>query len=187
MNLPVWPEYYRNRAEEYQNSRIIFAALFAVGIILEMLMLVFKWDYCLILGFCLIAFAICGWIQCAWERKNVLLEINLEETQIAVLDHYGKRIRTAEYNSISNLEVREIQLLEKPKGSRFQGEPVRCKLIFLYLDSATYFRDLKLPLNAPIDGKELFFHSQCIALDYNDEAWDFLTEKSKEYMELEQT
>ena len=80
MNLPVWPEYYRNRAEEYQISRIIFGALFAAGIVLEILMLFFKWDYCLVLGFCLIAFAICGWIQCAWERKNVLLEINLEET-----------------------------------------------------------------------------------------------------------
>lgn len=183
MNFPMWPEYYRTRALEWQDKKFEARIFFCVGIGSWIPYLLFRWDIFLLPGLLLPFFAFIMFARIKRERDNVLLSIRIGENAVDVMDTSNDIRKSVEYRYIHKMEIREIQISQSPKNSRYQGEPINCKLIFLYIDGTYNFSDLNLREYLIRRGQiyymdeDVFFHPGCIALAYDDDAWELLSRK----------
>lgn len=173
MIFPMWPEYYRVRAREALGSRAEIAAYFCAGVVCVLLTILFQWFICLVMGPVLIILAIFAWLDLRWKRENEFLNVRLNDASIDILDANSNVLRSTAYHDVRRAEVRTLKMHERIRQGRL--ELTRdCELIMIYIDGARCFDDLKLTKNGCCSGEELFFHPRCIALAYDEDAWNYL-------------
>lgn len=135
-------------------------------------------------------------------KKYVIVDICMDACGVRMLDFKDRTIKSAKYAQINAVETRTLDLDGNIRNNRLFAYS-RHKLIFIYINDAKCFDDLHLETRksnhtqifadhyvpnrhdrsfALCDaskepkywGTDVFFHPNCIAFAFNEEAWNQL-------------
>ena len=183
MRLPVYPEKFRKIAQFKLKIRYWLLLLHVIGILM----------FCAGVQHSIEALLVAGALTAAagslflitFNAKDALISVEISDDGISLLDEKGIAFRCTEYRYIRSVEIRSLQITEitseNGKYSDFPGGGIDVKLIMVYFDGASCFEELHLRvLSKKFDlywCDKIFYHHNCIAFMYNDDAWNLLNAK----------
>ena len=183
MQFPMYPEPHRKLAKGTLKVCRIFLALDIAGILALVLAFAFR-NGALLFGGLLVLYVFGMLYFGTRHALNAMVMVEIGENEIRIVDNKGDVLRSAEYRYVRDMEARELEItLIADEGNRGDpGSGISAKLILVYINGAFSFDDLKLRKLGKGNHifyycDKLFFHQNCIALDYNEEAWNLLQER----------
>lgn len=119
------------------------------------------------------------------KQRDFLAWVEIREDAIVLLDGRNNVLRSSAYRYVRSFERREVRMTvgsRDTNSSRKYVRSTRADVILVYIDGAQCFEDLHL--YAPFLGEDdiywcddVFYHPNCIAFAYDEEAWRILSER----------
>ena len=182
MQFPQFPEALRKYARAPKKISDVMRVIGILGVVLSIVGFKIESEYVWIVGF---IFALLGVASFPLriESKNAFLQVRIDENGVSVVDDEGDVLRSSEYRYVRNAEVRDIEMTWELGNDKEDnpGGGVKTKLIMVYINCAFCFEDLNLQRLGRRDhifyrSTDILFNHNCIAFEYNEEAWNLLQE-----------
>lgn len=119
------------------------------------------------------------------KQSDFLAWVEIRDDAIVLLDKGNNVLRSSAYEYVRGIEHRAVRMTvgsSDTNSSRKYVRRTRADVIFVYIDGAQCFDDLHL--YAPFLGEDdlywcddVFYHPNCIAFAYDEEAWRVLQER----------
>ena len=182
MRFPIYPDIYRKLARITLKTRKPVAVLSFISVLILILGGILDHNDLVIAGI-VFSFIFAGLLVVTIGGHNVLFFAEIGEDMLRIVDEKGNVLRSTEYRHIRHMEVRIIALSlvarERSDLDRVSYQGWEGKMIMVYIDTANCFEDLTLYEIRGFKGvfypcDELMFHPNCIALAYDERAWELL-------------
>lgn len=166
----------------------------------------------LLLSFLSFVFALTILKKYLYDRKYIMLDVYIDNLGIQILDYKSRTKKSIEYGQINAIETRVIDIDANVRYNHLY-EYLRHRIIFIYINDVRCFQDLhletyksnrtrvfadhyvpncydhKLILDETSEdpkywGVDIFSNPNCVALAFNEDAWNLLHKYYKKDEEM---
>lgn len=205
MRFHVWPRYFVEAADMVIHRRFESLIFFCISLVFGICSRIFEqnsFGLLFLLSFFFAIFSLVILWKYLYTRRYMMIDIYIDAESVQMLDFRGRIIKNIGYNNINAIETRIIDIDANARYNRL-SEYSRHELIFIYVNEAKCFEDLRLETfstkgsrlfvdhwevnkyapksflydysNTPkFWGPDIFFDDNCVAFAFDGNAWDLL-------------